>query len=354
MKGILGRLLSKPPQKSFDSFDIATEDDLYYCYRLFLRRAPDSEGLASYRKLTSKGYLSLRTLTEGFLHSKEFLSLQADTPLAAMLSAAHQIQLVDVKNFKMFVRGSDLFIGRPLSLGQDYEPSLAQRIVSCLKPDAVFVDVGANIGYFSLLIASRLGDQGKVIAFEPNFDNCELLKLSIKVNGLKNIQLYPYAVADREEEFLLETDGSNGWIRPVQSQPNAGAQLSAGDQNGEGAGERRLLVKSVVLDHVLRDIQRIDAIKMDIEGAEPRALRGMNALIQKHRPIIFTEFSPGMISAISQAQPEDYLAALHELDYDIFIVGDDTTRSSPQSSVQVMERFARVQVNHIDLVAYPK
>lgn len=320
----------------------------------FLRRDPDEEGLKSYRDLTRKGYISLKTLTEGFLHSKEFLSLHGDTPIAAIIAASHQIQLVELSDFKMYVRGDDLFIGRALAAGQQYEPHLTHEIQQYLKPDTVFVDIGANIGYFTLTVAAALKGGGKVFAFEPNLDNAELLKLSVAANGFVNVELFQHAVANKEEYFVLETDGSNGWIRPMQQDMAVGATDTTVGDGKEYLNGGHFLVKSVVLDEVLADIDRIDMIKMDIEGAEPRALQGMHKLIQKHRPIIFTEFAPGMIGTISHTTPEAYLQSFQDLGYTLFAIQPDTTHRVPLTVEQVMELFREQQLNHIDLAAYPQ
>lgn len=350
----LQKLRGKVVHNSAASFDQATEEDLYYCYRLFLRRDPDEEGLKSYRDLTRKGYISLKTLTEGFLHSKEFLSLHGDTPITAIIAASHQIQLVELPDFKMYVRGDDLFIGRTLAAGQQYEPYLTSEIRQHLKPDIVFVDIGANIGYFTLTVAAALKGRGKVFAFEPNLDNAELLKLSVAANGFTNVKLFQHAVADKEEYFVLETDGSNGWIRPMQQEMAVGATNATVGDGKEYLNGGHFLVKSVVLDEVLADVDHVDIIKMDIEGAEPRALQGMQKLIQKHRPIIFTEFAPGMIDAISHTKPEVYLQSFHDLGYALFPIQPDTTHREALTVEQVMELFKETQLNHIDLAAYPR
>ncbi|MEM8532999.1 MAG: FkbM family methyltransferase [Chloroflexota bacterium] len=350
----LQKLRGKAVRRPTASFDQVTEEDIYYCYRLFLRREPDEQGLRSYRDLMRKDYISLKTLTEGFLHSKEFLSLHGDTPIAAIIAASHQIQLVELPDFKMYVRGDDLFIGRTLAAGQQYEPYLTNEIRQHLQPETIFVDIGANIGYFTLTVAAALKGQGKVFAFEPNLDNAELLKLSVAANGFTNVELFPHAVTDKEEYFVLETDGSNGWIKSMQQEMAVGATDTTVGDGKQYFNGGHFLVKSVVLDEVLADVDHIDIIKMDVEGAEPRVLQGMCKLLQKHRPIIFTEFAPGMIDTISHTTPEAYLQSFQDLGYTLFAVQTDTTHREALTTEQVMKLFSEKQLNHIDLAAFPK
>jgi hypothetical protein len=115
------------------------------------------------------------------------------------------------------------------------------------------------------------------------------------------------------------------------------------------------LVKTVVLDNVLQDVPRIDVIKMDIEGAEPRAFQGMRQIIQKHRPIIFTEFCPVLIRSVSGIDPQLYLNELLSCEYDLFILECDEKSAEPRSSQQIMDYFSQLSgTDHIDLVAYPR
>src|SRR5690606_15185214 len=102
-----------------------------------------------------------------------------------------------------------------IASGQDnYEPHVTAEVRRLLQPGMTFVDVGANIGYFALLAASLVGAQGKVIAFEPNLENCELLRRSIAANGFDDfVHVHPYAVAEKAQFFTLDVGtSSNGRI----------------------------------------------------------------------------------------------------------------------------------------------
>ena len=127
-------------------------------------------------------------LVDGFLHSEEFRRLQEE---------GFRPVLVELDTFKMYVRRNDFYVGAVIANTKSYEPYVAAEIERLLKPADVFVDLGANIGYFTLLAATLIGPEGQVHAFEPNRDNCELVKRSIEANGFANIRLYPTAVAER-------------------------------------------------------------------------------------------------------------------------------------------------------------
>jgi FkbM family methyltransferase len=351
IKRLLDRFQRKPAKEI--SSDLATEADIYYCYRLLLNREPDQAGFDFWSRQINGPGITLRFLTNGFLNSKEFLSRHFGSMYAYILAASSQVQLVELDDFRIYVRGNDLYIGAPIARGVAYEDHVAQQVRRNLKPGDVFVDVGANIGYFSLLAASIVGVGGKVIAFEPNVANCELLKLSIKQNEFEQIEVYNNAVAECDQDFILEVEGSNGWLVPLEAANSTPFYISEKYDNSS-EHIQRFLTKAVTLDNVLEDVPRIDLIKIDIEGAEPRALQGMNGILQKHRPVLFTEFYPAMLQTVSGVTPEAYLDKLREIGYDIFIIESDYISPAFQNNRDLLERFTNSQVNHLDIAAYPK
>jgi FkbM family methyltransferase len=136
------------------------------------------------------------------------------------------------------------------------------------------------------LAASIVQESGKVISFEPNLQNLQLLFSSIVENQFLNIEVYPLAASDSSMILKLTSFGSNGYLETAL----------AGESNVQ-------FVQSVAVDELLQTERQINVIKMDIEGYETLALRGMNKLITKHRPIIFTEFSPWHIKTGAKSSP---------------------------------------------------
>ena len=315
-------------------FDHATADDIYYCYRLLLQREPDEAGWNTWHKVVSYE-VSVQMLVDGFLHSEEFRRLQEE---------GFRPVLVELDTFKMYVRRNDFYVGAVIANTKSYEPYVAAEIERLLKPADVFVDLGANIGYFTLLAATLIGPEGQVHAFEPNRDNCELVKRSIEANGFANIRLYPTAVAEAAQTFTLDVASTNSTGRIID--------VSADDVPEQA---RPRLVEAVVLDRALADLARIDVIKMDIEGAEPRAWRGMQQIIRKHRPALVFEFSPKLIAITSHVSAESFLDDVLASGYDIFILERcEEKRPTPCSRQQIMDNQAASVETHLDLVAYPR
>jgi len=244
--------------------------------------------------------------------------------------------LLTLPDFNIYVRLDDWAIGARIAVRRTHEPHVTRVIRALLQPGTVMIDIGANIGYYTLLAAARIGSTGKVIAFEPNVDNCTLLHKSLQANNFANVVLHNVAVAEVEGVVSLHISDSNGSIVPDH--------LLA----------RPYHVRTVRLDDVLRDETRIDLIKMDIEGAEGRALQGMHRVIQRCAPMIVTELHPAALQAVSHMTPEEYLNALRALGYGLCVIHRTTgPHATPQSNAQIMQAWAASQFDHVDLVAYP-
>lgn len=172
----------------------------------------------------------------------------------------------------------------------NYDSDLVQSIRSLLSPDSCFLDVGANIGFYTIAIAAMLKSQngsGKVIAFEPFDGNYERLIKNISLNNLEGycstwkIGLSSAALNSEitlREDFVGGSETGNAAI-PINSEFDKGF--------------KRVPIKLDRLDNVWQDIQKsigkIDVIKIDIEGHEDYCLEGGLQTIQTYRPIILME-----------------------------------------------------------------
>jgi FkbM family methyltransferase len=316
-------------------FPIATEKDLYYCYRLLLQREPDETGWRHYLALINHHGVTTQWLVANFLTSEEFVRLQEEI---------YRPQLVELDTFKLYARPNDFLSGAAIIQQKQYEPHVTAELRRLLQPGMVLVDLGANVGYFTLLAATLVGPQGKVIAFEPNPETCVLLRQSIAVNGLSQVELHPYAAAEKAQTFTLEAPGGGSNGRIVEFSAEARARPSLFTQ-----------IEAVALDDFLAAESRIDVIKMDIEGAEARAVQGMGQLIRRHRPVLLLEFSPSLLEMTSHVSPESFLDALLAHQYDLFILeGTNRKSASPQTKAAILEAARQPARSHLDLVAYPQ
>lgn len=340
--------LMPPAQQSM----LATEADVLACFRLLLGRVPDAAGLEHFNQWLRNHVevncpVSVARLVEEFLKCAEFQT-RYQTSVAKLIT----YEWVELKahGFGMYASIEDEFIGRAIVQHQMYEPPVTALLKEKLTPGMTVLDLGANIGYFSLLSAALVGAHGRVIAFEPGFKNGQCLLLSAERNKFEQVQLYPFAVWDRKTTFLYEGNGFTGTNAIVRDLPTDFGQLAL--SLGVSTQPAQPFVQSMVLDQVLAH-DRVDLIKIDIEGSEFRALRGARQLLSRCRPLITTEFSPTALLKMSGCSGEEYLQFLISLGYTIAVFDAEDRIECGTDVGKVMAVHDHKGVEHLDLLASP-
>jgi FkbM family methyltransferase len=153
-------------------------------------------------------------------------------------------------------------------LRSTYEPELTGLIGRTLRPGDAFFDLGANIGYFSLLASRRVGPTGRVVAVEPEPGNLRFLRRHVELNAAANVVVVGVAVG--------RADGVAGWTH--------GTGTGTGRLNHGG----RFLVPVMSLETLIRHAGVVPTcLKIDIEGAEAELLAGARDPLARHRPALF-------------------------------------------------------------------
>jgi len=161
----------------------------------------------------------------------------------------------------------DLQVEKDYWLGT-YEPELQQVIEILVKPEQVVYDIGANIGFITLMFARLSGENGHVYAFEALPENVKRLKQNVKLNGYQ----------ERETEFLIGPSGAMGKVKGSAGRDTVDYQ--------EG-----LRVQGISIDGLIDNTgyPSPDIVKIDIEGGEVLALPGMAKLLHQKHPLVFLE-----------------------------------------------------------------
>ncbi len=236
----------------------------------------------------------------------------------SMLSARTKKTLVR-KFFKLFtpflsptkVDGLVLDMPYVIKYGlKGVEDDTKRVMESCIRPGMVVIDVGANIGYLSLLAAKFVGPEGKVYALEPGRKNLESLRKNIENNGFGNIEVLPCAAGATSgpREFHLYGAGNldSFYVRPDLSAPET------------------VTVDTVRLDDVVKC--KVDFVKIDVEGAEIEVLRGMDNILASNEEIrLIIELNPICLQSAGHL-PEELPKFLIEKGFSIFIL-DKTTKT---------------------------
>jgi len=171
----------------------------------------------------------------------------------------------------------DKYVGQRVAL-EKYEPYLTNLMLSKIKAGDMVLDIGANIGYDTVLFANKVGKKGKVIAIEPDPINFEILQKNIKENKLFNVVVVQAAVGNENKKMKI-----------FESRENYGDHRMWGEK---GRNTKDVFCRR--LDDLLKelDYQKIDFIKMDVQGFEPLVIEGGKETIEKSKPIIFFEYWP--------------------------------------------------------------
>ena len=159
-----------------------------------------------------------------------------------------------------------------------WEPLITGLFLSTLKRGMTVVDIGANIGWYTLLSASRVGPEGKVFAFEPEPENFSVLSRGIKDNSFTNVSAFQNVVSDFNGVAALHL-----------------SKFSGGHSIKDDFGKETIPIQSTRLDNLLHGlgVQDVDVMKVDVEGAEPEVLLGAGSLIGEGRVRnIFLEWNP--------------------------------------------------------------
>ena len=195
-----------------------------------------------------------------------------------------------------------------------YERETVMLFQKMIKPGMCIVDIGAHIGYYTVLFSKMVGPNGRVIAFEADPDNFALLQKNTRT--LSNVVLVNKAVTDQNGSIdfykINNSTGCHSIIAPTLA-------------------STKTTVPAVTLDAFLENgaYPNIDTIKIDIEGGEPSAFRGMKKLFAASHPLqIVSEFNPAALTAAKVA-PLDFLKSVQESGFVIYPITDSTEPAVP-------------------------
>lgn len=241
--------------------------------------------------------------------------------------------------YLMYADPRDVDITPHLALNGFWEAWITLALARELRPGGHCIDVGANGGYYTLLMADGVGDEGRVLALEPAPAARRLLTWNVGLNGFAHRVRVSEAAA---------TDGAAAEARLCITPDNPGrATLYATDQD---AGER-ITVPAATIDSLVADWPRVDVVKIDTEGAEPSVWGGMRETLRRHRDIVvFLEFTPARYPA-----PFAFLADVAAMDFAVRQLDGsglpaeltrDDVDALARSGQWTMLRLAREQARH--------
>jgi FkbM family methyltransferase len=217
---------------------------------------------------------------------------------------------------KMYVNPFDLGVGLkslndvPIEAYQNHGE--IGFLLRHIKPGARIVDVGANVGFFTLLFARQAGPGGKVWAFEPGPQSFALLAKNVSINAYTNVTVENIAISDFSgtiDFYVCRTGESDNRV--------AGAVFGQGERD-------KVNVRCVALDDYFADIDApVDFVKIDAQGAETFVVRGMETLLRRNRSmVVVLEYSPDAVT-FTGSTPSGFLQQLRSFGFDIYELPED-------------------------------
>jgi FkbM family methyltransferase len=184
----------------------------------------------------------------------------------------------------------------------DAELEVQQALGELIKPGQTVYDVGANIGFFTILCSRLVGPQGKVYAFEPIPENLKTLRHNIALNGLSNVVVV-------EKALSSSTGTAEMFVSPWSAFHSLNVEgATKQDNHGPEAGE--ITVETVTLDEFVSEegVWAPDLIKIDVEGAELIVVQGMSHTLESVEPLLLVELHDTKLGYIEFVESIDYRA----------------------------------------------
>ena len=242
----------------------------------------------------------------------------------------------NLKNDFVEIDGNKLFLDKNDSLNlsingiyEEFETDLVKKEIH--KGDVV-IDIGANIGCYTIMFAKLVGDSGKVIAFEPDPTNYELLKKNIEINGFTNVILEQKALSDNPGKMMLSLNNEN----------TAGHHLDFKNENSINSIEVDVLSLDDYFSY--KNIE-INFIKMDVEGAESNVIKGMSNILKTSKNLkMIVEYNPFAIKQLGLT-PENYLELLIKNEFLLYDVDERTKTLTKTQKYDLLKKYDKLYTN---------
>ena len=263
--------------------------------------------------------------------------------------------IIEIQGSKMYINPNESSLSMRRTLG-DYaanlihEKATTELFRKVIRQGDVIVDLGANIGYFTLLAARLTGSKGKIFSFEPEPKNYNYLLKNIEINNYNQVVSLQKAVSDRNGKtklYICDYDSGHHTINKYEG-------IKAYSR-GRPTREQFIDIETVTLDSFLEGkTDHVDVIKMDVEGAEMLTVLGMDRTLRSNQNIkMFVEFFPLLIEKMGSSPKEFIRKLLEDYKFSIYVIPEDydalTNEMKKIISVEEIMAFRRKEEDHLNL-----
>ena len=210
-----------------------------------------------------------------------------------------------VRGRRLYLNRNDLIVSREIAIHGEYEPTETAHVLRLVGSGDTVVDVGAHIGYFTLLLSSAVGPDGRVISLEPDPENYSFLRRTVAELPDQNVELHHVAAWKRDEDLP--------WHR---------SEENTGDHSLLGSTDRSTTatVEARSLDSLIPSGTAIDFMKVDVQGVEGAVLDGMERIMRESPPrVLLLEFMPSELITAGY-DPEELFGRLLQTGYTIRMI----------------------------------
>jgi len=189
--------------------------------------------------------------------------------------------VVKVNGYNISLIPNDQGISKELLMFKTHEPISTELISNLLQPGMICLDIGANIGYYVLLESKIIGKEGKIYAIEPSPENYNCLKRSLELENIQNVDAYNFAAGNND-----------GRIRFFVNERSNGCKvLQEGQEPPPNKPGKIIQVPLKKIDKFVeeKNLEKIDFLRMDVEGFELQIFEGMQKTLRKFKPTIQLE-----------------------------------------------------------------
>lgn len=280
--------------------------DIENCYKFILGRPLNEDERDSIsRNLLQLTDIPLEEHRRRFLSSAEFHHRHSELIFNNFIPKSVIVLFETTYDFKLYLDLRQYHISFGIISGE-YEKFDVELVKAIVPNDGQFIDVGGNVGYYSLSVAACPSFKGSVLAFEPLPKLWGLFNRSIGENGfIDRVEVQQLALADARGQMQLSN---------AEETINAGATRLIADTGGKKTGR---MTQVETLDRVAEGL-RPDTMKVDIEGAEGLFLKGAMRTLARHKPTLLMEINRDMLSLLSRTTPGLIHRRLSDLGYSIW------------------------------------
>ncbi len=238
---------------------------------------------------------------------------------------SNNLMMTRVHGFVIGFPADDWRLAAHLTFYGPYEKGSIRAFQKRVREGMVVIDIGANIGIYSMIAGSIVGESGQVFSFEPTPEIYDILNRNLILNDIvRRVKTFPYALSDNpgKAEFgIFPTCGHNSFY--------FGSEV-----------KKVIEVETTTLDICLKDIRKVDVVKIDAEGAEPLILKGMTRIVDENTDIsIFLEFAPSLLLRAG-IRPEDFLDMIQSLGFGWHAIEETSGEFLPVSRKELIGCFS--------------